>query len=146
MVARDIPHIIKEVRKHDGSIVRQTNIEYEELPLSEGTMDYINESLKAVINETYGTAYSYFTDFPEGITVAGKTGTPETGTGTSNALFIAYAPADDPEIAVAVVIEKGVWGSNAVPVGVDVLKEYFGTNNNVLPEDSITTDKIRFTR
>lgn len=52
--------------------MRQTNIEYEELPLSEGTMDYINESLKAVINETYGTAYSYFTDFPEGITVAGK--------------------------------------------------------------------------
>jgi penicillin-binding protein 2 len=140
------PHIIKEVRKHDGSIVRQTNIEYEELPLSEGTMDYINESLKAVINETYGTAYTYFIDFPEDITVAGKTGTPETGTGTSNALFVAYAPADDPEIAVAVVIEKGVWGSNAVPVGVDVLKEYFGTNNNVLPEDRITTDKVRFTR
>ena len=43
-----------------------------------------------------------------------KNRTPETGTGTSNALFIAYAPADDPEIAVAVVIEKGVWGSNAV--------------------------------
>ena len=140
------PHIIKEVRKHDGSIVRQTNIEYEELPLSEGTMDYINESLKAVVHENYGTAYSYFIDFPEDITVAGKTGTPETGARSSNALFIAYAPADDPEIAVAVVIEKGVWGSNAVPVGVDVLKEYFGMNSNIQPEDRITTDEIRLTR
>lgn len=140
------PHIIKEVRKHDGSIVRQANIEYEELPLSEGTMEYINESLKAVISENYGTAYGYFNELPEGITVAGKTGTAETGTGTSNALFIAYAPAENPEIAVAVVIEKGVWGSNAIPVAVDIFKEYFGTNTNILPEDSITTDKVRFTR
>ncbi|HQD28006.1 penicillin-binding protein 2 [Acetivibrio saccincola] len=140
------PHIIKEVRKHDGSIVRQANIEYEELPLSEGTMEYINESLKAVISENYGTAYGYFNELPEGITVVGKTGTAETGTGTSNALFIAYAPAENPEIAVAVVIEKGVWGSNAIPVAVDIFKEYFGTNTNILPEDSITTDKVRFTR
>lgn len=140
------PHIIKEVRKHDGSIVRQANIEYEELPLSEGTMEYINESLKAVISENYGTAYGYFNELPEGITVAGKTGTAETGTGTSNALFIAYAPAENPEIAVAVVIEKGVWGSNAISVAVDIFKEYFGTNTNILPEDSITTDKVRFTR
>ena len=134
------------MRKHDGSIVRQANIEYEELPLSEGTMEYINESLKAVISENYGTAYGYFNELPEGITVAGKAGTAETGTGTSNALFIAYAPAENPEIAVAVVIEKGVWGSNAIPVAVDIFKEYFGTNTNILPEDSITTDKVRFTR
>lgn len=140
------PHMIKEVRKHDGSIVRQANIEYEELPLSEGTIEYVNESLKAVVNENYGTAYGYFDELPEGITVAGKTGTPETGTGTSNALFIGYAPADDPEIAVAVVLEKGVWGSNAIPVAVDVLKEYFGASSNILPEDRITTNKITFTR
>ncbi|MDQ2086274.1 penicillin-binding protein 2 [Herbivorax sp. ANBcel31] len=140
------PHVIKEVRKHDGSIVRQTNVEYENLPLSEGTMDYLNESLKSVVNESYGTAYRYFVDFPEDITVAGKTGTPETSARSSDALFIAYAPADDPEIAVAVVIEKGVWGSNAVPVAVDVLKEYFGMNSNIFPEDRITTDQVRFTR
>ena len=139
------PHIIKEVRKHDGSIVRQANIEYEELPLSEGTMEYINESLKAVISENYGTAYGYFNELPEGITVAGKTGTAETGTGTSNALFIAYAPAENPEIAVAVVIEKGVWGSNAIPVSVDIFKDYFVPNTTILPEDSIPTDKVRFT-
>jgi peptidoglycan glycosyltransferase len=45
-----------------------------------------------------------------GVKVGGKTGTAESGQGTSHAWFIAFAPADDPTIAVAVVVENGGQG------------------------------------
>ena len=65
---------------------------------------------------------------------------------SSHGLFIAYAPADNPKIAVAVVIEHGVWGSNVAPVAKDILKEYFGLDSGSMPQDSIVPDAVRFTR
>jgi peptidoglycan glycosyltransferase len=54
---------------------------------------------------------------PEGARVAGKTGTAETGLGTpDHSWFVGYAPADDPQIVVAVVVENaGTGGSAAAP-------------------------------
>ncbi|WP_279379003.1 penicillin-binding transpeptidase domain-containing protein [Acetivibrio straminisolvens] len=65
---------------------------------------------------------------------------------SSNGVFIAYAPADNPQIAVAVVIEHGVWGSEVAPVAKDILREYFGMNSDSLPKDKIVIDKASFTR
>ncbi len=57
-----------------------------------------------------------------GISVAGKTGTAETGTGTSHAWFIAFAPVDDPRVAVAVIVEDGGQGSTvAAPIAGQVI-------------------------
>lgn len=64
-----------------------------------------------------------FANYP--ITVASKTGTPERGDGLYNSVFIAYAPAEDPEIAVAVVVEKGWEGYQIAPVARDVFDAYF---------------------
>ena len=58
------------------------------------------------------------------IVVAGKTGSPQRGDGLVNSCFICYAPADDPQIAVAVIIEKGYEGDQAAPVAKAVLEEY----------------------
>ncbi len=58
-----------------------------------------------------------------GVTVAGKTGTAESGVGTSHAWFIAFAPAEAPTIAIAVVVEHGgQGGSVAAPVAGQVLR------------------------
>ena len=70
-----------------------------------------------------GTAWATFANYP--ITVASKTGTPERGDGLYNSVFIAYAPAEDPEIAVAVVVEKGWEGYQVAPVARDVFDAYF---------------------
>ncbi|NTV80426.1 MAG: hypothetical protein HGA24_03275, partial [Candidatus Aminicenantes bacterium] len=43
-------------------------------------------------------------------------------------MFVCYAPAENPQIAVAVVIERGVWGSYTAPVARDILDAYFGLN------------------
>lgn len=72
-----------------------------------------------------GTAYSTFKDYP--IAVAAKTGTAETGIhGTSdNGAFICYAPADDPQIAIAIYGEKAGHGSSMAEIARDMLDIYF---------------------
>ena len=58
-----------------------------------------------------------------GVQVAGKTGTAEAGDGTSHAWFIGFAPADDPRVAVAVVVERGGQGGVvAAPIAGDVIR------------------------
>lgn len=142
------PHIVREIRKYDGSTVLKSEPEYEKLPVKEETIKLVQQGMVAVANAQDGTANQIFSDFPFG--VAGKTGTPETGLEhlgqSSNGLFIAYAPADNPKIAVAVVIEHGVWGSEVAPVAKDILKQYFGMNNENLPQDEIVIDRASFTR
>jgi penicillin-binding protein 2 len=62
----------------------------------------------------------------EGVRVAGKTGTAQNPHGEDHALFICYAPADAPEIAIAVLVENaGHGGSEAAPVAQKVLNAYF---------------------
>lgn len=57
-----------------------------------------------------------------GVSVAGKTGTAETGSGTSHAWFIAFAPIEEPRIAVAVLVENGGQGSTvAAPIAEQVI-------------------------
>lgn len=68
-------------------------------------------------------------DFP--FKVAAKTGTTETGfeaTSSSHGLFVCYAPYDNPQIAIAVVVEHGVWGSWTAPIARDIMMEYFRLN------------------
>lgn len=120
------PHIIKEVIDHNNNTVYKAEPEYEETGVSRQTLDIIIDGMQRVAQTAEGTADQYFSDFP--IKIAGKTGTAETGKeseSSSNGLFVCFAPADDPEIAVAVVIEKGVWGSYTAPVARDILAAYF---------------------
>ena len=74
-----------------------------------------------------GSASAIFENYQEKI--GGKTGTAQIGKNVSdNALFVAFAPFDNPEIAVAVVIEHGVKGENAANVAKDIFDEYFKKN------------------
>jgi penicillin-binding protein A len=66
-----------------------------------------------------------------GLSVAGKTGTAETGVaGLNTAWFIAFAPALDPKIAIAVVIERtpDFGGTVAAPIAASVIKAYLGSS------------------
>ena len=72
-----------------------------------------------------GTAYSTFKNYP--ISVAAKTGTAQTGIRTSsdNGAFVCYAPADDPQIAIAIYGEKAGHGSSLATIARDMLDIYF---------------------
>jgi len=83
----------------------------------------VRKGVEAVVER--GTAASIFRGFPK--PVAGKTGSAETGRDTVHSWFAGYAPADNPEIALAVLVEDGGEGSMAaVPLARKVLEAYFG--------------------
>jgi penicillin-binding protein 2 len=122
------PHLVRKRMDASGQ-VHFTEIEYQLTTAKESTIKAVQKGMVAVANSEDGTAVNIFKDFRPIIgEVAGKTGTAETGqeaTSSSNALFVCYAPADDPEIAVAVVVEKGVSGAWSAPIARDVLMAYF---------------------
>lgn len=116
--------ILKSIRSSvDGSVI------FDNEPSVLGIVDVKDENLAAVKQGMYGvvdegSASSIFEDYS--ISVGGKTGTAQVGNNVSNnALFVAFAPFDKPEIAVAVVLEHGVKGANAAYVAKDIFDEYF---------------------
>jgi hypothetical protein len=85
--------------------------------ISPTVADEVRTMMEAVVTEGTGTAAAI-----SGVTVAGKTGTAEVGTRPSDAWFIAFAPADNPQVAVAVlVVNGGVGGAVAAPIARQVL-------------------------
>ena len=78
-----------------------------------------------------GTARSIFEDYP--IAVASKTGTAQIeGRGMNEGIFVAYAPADNPQIAIAVVVEKGGGGAAVMPIARMVFDHFFATSGTFL--------------
>jgi len=98
-------------------------------PQVAGRVDASPETFEIVVKgmvaaSAYGGTASYdFGSYP--VTVASKTGTPETNA-LPNSTFICFAPAEDPEIAIAVVIEKGWHGYTGAPVAKEIFNNYFG--------------------
>ena len=101
--------------------------------------------MKGVTSEYGGTAYYIFSDL--GMDIGGKTGSAETGKkGSVNGWFVGFAPYDEPEIAVVVLIENAGSGSNTAPVAKEIIKEYFGTDKYKVTEDTTaipSTEVIR---
>ena len=97
------PRLVTEVRDPQGRPLRHFDpAEYGE-PLSELNAGILTEMMVSVVQSGTGTAAQV-----PGIAVAGKTGTAQTAEGEApHAWFVAFAPADDPEIAVAVMILNG---------------------------------------
>ena len=140
------PTIIKTVRNADGSEISKEDIKkytneklgitddgVEDLPIDQGNLDAILEGMRSVTSETGGTAYNIFKDF--NIEVGGKTGSAETSTGDVNAWFVGFAPFDDPEIAIVIMVENGGHGNYTAEVVRDIMAEYFGMNIQNIQEN-----------
>lgn len=94
------------------------------LEISDAAYNAYLQGMTLVTTNPSGTAYSIFKDYP--ITVAGKTGTAEETYGRSdNGAFICFAPAEDPQIAIAVYIEKGGHGRTVASVARSIMDIYF---------------------
>ena len=89
--------------------------------------DPILQGLRGVTEREEGTAYYSFAGFPRGFPVAGKTGTAQVHKKQDTAVFAAFAPADNPQYAVAVMLEEsGFGGSSAAPVARRILEGIAG--------------------
>ena len=106
-----------------------------DLTLNSSNVQVVKEAMKSVAEEG-GTAYSVFRNF--GIEIGGKTGSAETTSedaGDVNAWFVGFAPYDNPQIAVVVVVENGGHGYYTAEVVKAIVQEYFGTNVEDVVED-----------
>lgn len=126
-------NLIKSIRSsEDGSVIKEFTPEVvENIDIDEDNLDAVKQGMKRVAEE--GTASNIFNDYP--IQIGSKTGTAQLGNGSNNAVFIAYAPFDDPEIAVSVVLEHGVSGTNAAQVAKDIFDAYFNLTDDEPEEE-----------
>jgi penicillin-binding protein 2 len=113
----------------DPSYIMQPEL-LTQLNLSDEAIDVTREGMCDVPNEQYGTAEYQFRNsrLAQRVRVCGKTGTAQSpGEGTlPHAWFTAYAPADDPEIVIAVMLENAGEGSAvAAPIARDIMEYYF---------------------
>lgn len=123
----------KELENYVNERLGYTPTEVEDLNIKEENIDAILEGMKGV-TEDGGTAYSTFAGFD--IEVAGKTGSAETGDPDKvNGWFVGFAPFDDPEISVTVLIENAGSGGFTAETARDIMAEYFGMNANEVKED-----------
>ncbi|MCU0306301.1 MAG: penicillin-binding protein 2 [Thermoleophilia bacterium] len=114
------PYLMRRITDRAGDLVRQQRPE-EVGRVSDSTVaQELNQMMQQVVEEGTGTSAAL-----SGLEVAGKTGTAETGDPERNqAWFIGFAPADDPQVAVAVVVEdtSGTGGTEAAPIAADVMR------------------------
>jgi penicillin-binding protein 2 len=123
------PQLGARIVSPDGEVVRELEPEViGDLGVSDQTMAVLREGLERVVMDPRGTGSSAFAGFPfDQLPVAGKTGTAEMGSRIPYAWFVAYAPADDPEIVIAVNVEQGGGGSQtAAPIARNIFEHYFG--------------------
>jgi len=121
------PRILATATLPDGTVVEEVEPAVaQEISVSAADLAYVTDTLEAVTTLSYGTGTAAFAGF--GISVAGKSGTAETGTPDPHAWFPAYAPADDPSISVATILPNialGTGGTDAAPLVRRVMAAHF---------------------
>ena len=129
-------HLVHSVRSYDGKNETVTTPEIAaELDMDPATIEAVRQGMLAVTSQVGGTAYKVFRDAP--YAVAGKTGTAQNGKIDSNGnsdrsdhgAFIGYAPADNPQVAISVVMENGT-STPAAEVARAVLDAYFSSKSS----------------
>lgn len=144
--------IVKAIQNADGTQVSKEEInEYvnakfdisndeqsEEIYLNSDYLNAVKEGMRTVTSGESGTAYVRFRNF--NIEVGGKTGSAEAGQDKDgkdivNAWFAAFAPYNDPEIAVVVMVENGGHGNYTAEAVRNIMAEYFGMNTQNVTED-----------
>lgn len=102
------PHLLFKARRWDGSIIQEEALDTLRLPISAQHLEAVVQALVGVVNDPQGTGGSARSTE---VTVAGKTGTAQNPHGQDHSWFVGFAPAQDPVIAVAVVVENAGHGS-----------------------------------
>ena len=140
------PTIVRTIRKADGSEVSKEEIEsfinqklgleeeqVEDIDINQEYLDAVLAGMESVTQDSSGTAYVRFKDF--NVSVGGKTGSAEVAGNKVNAWFVGFAPFENPEIAIVVIVENGGHGNYTAEVVRDIMAEYFGMNTQTVEED-----------
>lgn len=122
-----VPKLVRQIEDARGGVVRQASSETWKEAVSPGTAGTLKEMMVAVVEDGTGRGAAL-----PGVKVAGKTGTAQAGASLQNTLawFVAFAPADNPRIAIAVMVEGAgdsrdeTGGRLAAPIAKQVLQAH----------------------
>ena len=134
------PHLTRSIRNSQtGKVVKTFE------PEVIGSIEMSDETYKAVTRGMYlgsreGTSSAVFADFP--INVCSKTGSAQVNTGSANGVFASFAPYEDPQIAVAVVIENAGAGSALAPIARKIYERYFDIDTVYEPDKINKRNKL----
>lgn len=122
------PHIVRAIKKENGEILQNSfpknRIEW----IEQKDIDVVKQGMRQVVTEGSGRYYAKL----DSVAIAGKTGTAQNPHGEDHGWFIAFAPYDNPQIAIAVLMENSGFGSqSASPVASLLIEKYLtGEINN----------------
>ena len=130
-------HLLKNVKSYDNSRVIGVYGEgpLNDLNISDSTMAAVTKGMHDLTYDSLRSAFSRCV-----VEAGAKTGSAQVGTDIANGTFVAYAPYDDPEIAIAIVVEKGGSGSLLANAAVDIINAWFtrdGTGATAAGEDAL---------
>jgi len=129
------PHVVKGYRDTRTGIYVPMQHASNVLPVSKQTFAIIKEGMQGVVLQGTGTLAQV-----PGITVAGKTGTAQNPHGQDHAWFICFAPVENPQIAIAVLVENaGFGGSISAPIAREMIRYYLIDKNKPKQEYSENT-------
>lgn len=144
-VGNDIKSIsLSEISKFSKEF---TGVKFEakELNINSSYINAVKEGMYAVTTETGGTAADIFADSK--VDVAGKTGTAQVSNGANNAIFVGFAPYNNPKIAVVAIVEHGAEGYYLAPMVKEITNEYFNIYTNDAQKEKtqdIVLNKVEF--
>jgi penicillin-binding protein 2 len=128
-----IPHVVKKIRDV-GLDSAYTHRKYT------GISPEHYESIVAGMREAVTGGTCYGANLPD-IEVCGKTGTVQ-NKGKDHSLFMAFAPKDDPKVAISIVVENGGWGATyAVPIGRLMIEKYL--KGEISQSDKWTEERLK---
>ena len=130
-------HLLKNVKSYDNSRVIGVcgKGPLNDLNISDSTMAAVTKGMHDLTYDSLRSAFSRCV-----VEAGAKTGSAQVGTDIANGTFVAYAPYDDPEIAIAIVVEKGGSGSLLANAAVDIINAWFtrdGTGATAAGEDAL---------
>jgi len=126
------PYLIQQVTASDLSVVDSTQPKQLSQAVNSTVANNVKQMMVAVTQQPQGTAFAFNANNEGGIVIAGKTGTAQNAlngvSSSPDAVFTAFAPADNPKIAVGVILQGAGYGAQAAaPVAVAVIKAYLAT-------------------
>ena len=129
-------HLLKTVKSYDNSRIIDVYNKgpLNDMELSDSTVAAITKGMHDLTHDSLTSAFSRCV-----VEAGAKTGSAQVGTDIANGTFVAYAPYDDPQIAIAIVVEKGGSGSLLANAAVDIINAWFsrGSNSSTAGENTL---------
>jgi peptidoglycan glycosyltransferase len=124
------PYLVAQIKAPDQSTVQTAQPAVLANPISPAVAGYLTTMMKGVTQDPSGTAYATAGPQATTIPIAAKTGTAQNGVNNSHlddAVFTSFAPADNPTIAVGVIVKGGGFGADAAaPIALKIIQAYLG--------------------